>query len=75
MIKVKVGTNHGVNEVVVAKTTTVREVLEQQNLNYVNSQVYLGTKVLVGQELDKTFEDYGVEETVILTCTEKAISG
>ena len=75
MIKVTVGTNHGMKEVVVEKNTTIREVLQQQNLNYANSQIFLASKCLVGQELDKTFEDYGVEEEILLTCTEKAISG
>ena len=75
MIKVTVGTNHGMTEVVVAKDTTIRQVLQDQNLNYANSQVFLASKCLVGQELDKTFEDYEVGEEVLLTCTEKAISG
>jgi len=75
MIKVTVGTNHGMTEVVAEKTKTVREVLQEQNLNYANSQIFLDSKCLVGQELDKTFEDYGVGEEVLLTCTEKAISG
>lgn len=75
MIKVTVGTNHSMTEVVVAKDTTIRQVLQDQNLNYAHSIVFLASKCLVGQELDKTFEDYGVEEETLLTCTEKAISG
>ncbi len=75
MLRITIGTNHGTKSVVVDDEKTVREVLEAENLNYQTSQVFLGAKCLVGEELDKSFKTYGVGEEALLSITEKAVSG
>lgn len=74
MIKVTVGKNTGATvDVVVPKTSTVRQVLEQQNLSYANAFIYISG--MVCRDLDATFESLGVNDSCFLTCTIKADAG
>lgn len=75
MIKVSVGTNMKTKDVVVETTRTIRSVLEEQNLNYQNTQIFLGGRCLIGNQLDKTFADFGITGDVSLTCTVKPDGG
>lgn len=75
MIKVSVGTNFNTKEVIVETSRTIRSVLEEQNLNYENSQVFLGGICITGAALDKTFSDFNITEDCRLTCTVKSDGG
>ena len=74
-IKVKIGTNTSLKDVIIPSNTTIRNALESNNLNYGNSQVFLGGTILLGDMLDRTFDDYAVQESCVLTCTVKADGG
>ena len=66
-IKVTVGNNMSRKEVIVEKESTIRQVLEDNNVNYGIGLTYLGGMPLTVNDLDSTFEEMGVGETVALT--------
>ena len=75
MIKITVGTNTNRKEVVVPATTTIKALLDDNNIDYATGLIYLGGQVITPADLDKTFEDFGVTESCFLTCAVKADGG
>ena len=74
MIKVTVSKNVGNPvDIVVPKTTTIRQILEQQNLSYANAFIMVSGAVV--RDLDATLEALGVTDSCFLTCTIKADAG
>lgn len=72
MVKVFVGNNLTRNNVIVESTTTLRKVLEDNNVNYSRGVMHLNGAPLNSGDLDKTFEQMGVTETCYLLNVTKA---
>ena len=72
MIQVIVGNNVKRNTVVVDSTTTLREVLESNQIDYTRGVMHLDGVSLNPGDLDKTFASLGVTERCYLLNVVKA---
>jgi sulfur carrier protein ThiS len=69
MVQVKVGNNMKRNTVVVDENTTLRQVLEQQEINYSTGVTTLDGAPLRPGDMDKTFAQFGiVEKCSLINC-------
>lgn len=67
MIKVRVGNNFQRSDVIVDSNTTLRQVLEDQGVDYTRGMTNLDGAMLAPGDLDKTFGDFGITEYCYLT--------
>ena len=66
MIKVTVGNNVNRKSVIVDENTTLRTVLEENQVDYTRGAMYLDGSTIQPGGLDKTFKDYGITEMCYL---------
>lgn len=72
MIKVTVGNNVKRSNVVVSETETLRNVLEENGIDYTRGITNLDGASLGAGDLDKTFEDFGITDRCFLLNVVKA---
>lgn len=72
MIKVTVGNNVKRETVIVDSTTTLRQVLEDANIDYTRGTMHLDGSSLNPGDLDKTFSQFGITEKCFLLNVVKA---
>lgn len=75
MIKVRIGTNLNRKEVIVDPATTIKTVLEQNEIDYSVGGIHLDGMSIAGPELDKSFRDFGITEKCTLVSVVKADGG
>ena len=75
MIKVIIGTNTNRQEILVDPHTTIRRVLEENNIDYGVGNVHLDGLSIPSQDLDKTFLEKGIKEKCMLIIVAKANGG
>lgn len=75
MIKVIIGTNTNRKSIVVDESTTVRSVLDEHEIDYGVGNIHLDGAPICGNELDRTFQDYGVTDKCLLVAVVKADGG
>lgn len=71
MLKITVGTNTNRKTVMVTEDTTLRQCLEENDINYATGQTSLDGCVLQPGDMDKTFAAMHVTEKVYLVCVQK----
>ena len=71
MVKVLVGTSTEKQNVVVPESKTLKETLQENNVDYSVAQVYLDGATLNSGELEKTFEDFDIKEECMLIAVVK----
>ena len=72
MIKVTVGNNVSREAVIVSEDTTLRQVLEDNGIDYSTGSMHLDGSTLRPGDLDKTFKDFGIEGSTFLLNMAKA---
>ena len=72
MIKVTVGNNLSRKTVIVSETSTLREILEANEVNYNTGMTSLDGATLAPGDIDKTFADFGITEKCYLLNVVKA---
>ena len=72
MIKVTVGNNLSRKSVIVPETSTLREILEANEVNYNTGMTSLDGATLAPGDIDKTFADFGITEKCYLLNVVKA---
>jgi hypothetical protein len=72
MIKVTVGNNVKRETVIVDSATTLRQVLEDANIDYTRGTMHLDGSSLNPGDLDKTFSQFGITEKCFLLNVVKA---
>ena len=72
MIKVTVGNNVKRSSVIVDEQTTLRSVLEANEIDYTRGTMHLDGSTLQPGDLDKTFEEMGIKEKTFLLNVVKA---
>lgn len=72
MIQVTIGSNTKRVKKVIDGTVTLREALEENEINYETAQVHLDGCTLNPGDLDKSFEDMGIAESCYLIAVVKA---
>lgn len=71
MIRVTVGTNTNRKNVVVDETATLRQVLENNEIDYSRANVNLDGASLNAGDMDKSFADLGITENCFLIASVK----
>ena len=71
MLKVTVSNNVKRNSVIVSSDTTLRQVLETNEIDYTRGLVNLDGAPLMAGDLDKTFADFGIAEKCFLSAIVK----
>ena len=71
IVNVKVGTNLNRSQVMVQSNKTIREILEENEINYATSTVFLDGTTLEAGGMDKTLDDYGIKETCYIIAAQK----
>jgi len=72
MISLTIGTNTKRKKITVPPTMTLREALEQEEINYSVGTLHLDGAALVPGDLDKSFEDLGITDKTYLISVVKA---
>ena len=72
MIKVTMGNNVNRKSEIVDRNTTLRQALEDAEINYETSVLNLDGSTLSPGDLDKTFADFGIAEKCFLLNVVKA---
>lgn len=62
MIKVIVGTTTQRKSVIVPKTTTIRSILEENDIDYTVGTIHIDGASLTPGEIDKDLEQFGIIE-------------
>lgn len=71
MVKVKVGTNLSMKEVIVSETETVRNILESNGVNYVTATVTIDCCPVGLGDLDKSLSDLGIADECYIIASVK----
>ena len=72
MIKVTVGNNVKRNSVIVDEATTLRDVLEANEIDYTRGTMHLDGSTLQPGDMDKSFEEMGIKHKCFLLNVVKA---
>ena len=75
MIKVIIGTNTNRKQITVDPSRTLKEVLEENNIDYSRGGIFLDGLAVGGGELSRSFTEHGVQEDCILTSVVKGDGG
>lgn len=75
MIKVRIGTNLNRKEVMVDPNTTIKAVLEENEIDYSVGGIHLDGMSIAGAELNKSFRDFGIAEKCTLVSVVKSDGG
>lgn len=74
-LKIKIGNSLNPTEKIVSKDATVRTLLTEDNIAYVDGNVSLNGRVLGTAELNQTLNTLGVKDGDYITVTTKQSSG
>lgn len=72
MIKVTIGSNARREQVIIDENTTLRDALEQNEVDYTTGVMHLDGAPLRPGDLDKTFAEHGITEKCWLLGVVKA---
>jgi hypothetical protein len=72
MIQVTIGTNTNRKKVTVDPNSTIRKVLDDNNINYSVATLHMDGATLQPGDIDKTFADFGITESCYLIAVVKA---
>lgn len=75
MIQVTLGTNTDREIILVDPTKTIKDILEENGIDYASGSVRLDSKPIGGSELEKSFEEHGITEKCYLIVVVKANGG
>lgn len=75
MIKVTIGTNTNRKAVTVDPARTLKDVLDENNIDYSRGGIHLDGLAVGGEGLNKSFTDHGIDEDCILISVVKGDGG
>ena len=71
IVNVKIGTNLNRETISVTSDKTIRELLEQQGINYATTTVFLDGDTVRAGDMDKTLDDFNIAETCYIIASQK----
>lgn len=66
MIQVRLGNTTETRTVVIAKTTTLKQALQDNNIDYSMATLYLNGCTLQPSDVEKSFADHGINDSCTL---------
>lgn len=71
IVNVKIGTNLNRETISVTSDKTIRELLEQQGINYATTTVFLDGDTVRAGDMDKTLDDFNIADTCYIIASQK----
>lgn len=71
IVNVKIGTNLNRTTVSVTSDRTIRQLLEENNINYATTTVFLDGDTVRAGDMDKTLEDFNIQDTCYIIASQK----
>jgi hypothetical protein len=71
IVNVKIGTNLNRETISVTSDKTIRQLLEQQGINYATTTIFLDGDTVKAGDMDKTLNDFNIAETCYIIASQK----
>ena len=71
IVNVKIGTNLNRETISVTSDRTIRELLEQQGINYATTTIFLDGDTVRAGDMDKTLKDFNIADTCYIIASQK----
>lgn len=71
IVNVKIGTNLNRETISVTSDKTIRELLEQQGINYATTTVFLDGDTVRAGDMDKSLDDFNIADTCYIIASQK----
>lgn len=71
IVNVKIGTNLNRETISVTSDKTIRELLEQQGINYATTTIFLDGDTVRAGDMDKTLNDFNIADTCYIIASQK----
>jgi len=71
IVNVKIGTNLNRETISVTSDKTIRELLEQQGINYATTTIFLDGDTIKAGEMDKSLDDFNIADTCYIIASQK----
>ena len=72
IVSVKIGTNLNRNTITATSDKTIRQLLEENEINYATTTVYLDGDTIKAGDMDKTLNDFNIADTCYIIASQKA---
>ena len=71
IVSVKIGTNLNRNTITATSDKTIRQLLEENEINYATTTVYLDGDTIKAGDMDKTLNDFNIADTCYIFASQK----
>lgn len=71
IVNVKIGTNLNRETISVTSDKTIRELLEQQGINYATTTIFLDGDTVKAGDMDKSLNDFNIADTCYIIASQK----
>ena len=71
IVNVKVGTNLNRTNVAVTSDKTIRQILEEQEINYATTTIFLDGTTLKAGDMDKSLNDFNIQDSCYIIASQK----
>ena len=71
IVNVKIGTNLNRETISVTSDRTIRELLEQQGINYATTTIFLDGDTIKAGDMDKSLDDFNIADTCYIIASQK----
>lgn len=71
IVNVKIGTNLNRETISVTSDKTIRELLEQQGINYATTTIFLNGDTIRAGDMDKTLDEFNIADTCYIIASQK----
>ena len=71
IVNVKIGTNLNRTTVAATSDKTIRQLLEENGINYATTTIFLDGSTVQAGGMDKTLDEYGIKESCYIIASQK----
>lgn len=71
IVNVKIGTNLNRTTISVTSDKTIRQLLEENGINYATTTIFLDGDTVRAGDMDKTLEDFNIQDTCYIIASQK----
>ena len=71
IVSVKIGTNLNRTTVAATSDKTIRQLLEENGINYATTTIFLNGDTIKAGDMDKSLDDFNIKETCYIIASQK----
>ena len=71
IVNVKIGTNLNRTTISVTSDKTIRQLLEENGINYATTTIFLDGDTIHAGDMDKTLEEFNIQDTCYIIASQK----